>query len=135
MQLAGGAQLGTYQVVAPLGAGGMGEVYRAHDSKLGREVALKVLPDGFAQDPERVARFQREAQLLAALNHPNIGAIYGLEQAGEVPFPGFGARLGPDPRRPSARGRPSGARGARDLPNRWPKRSRLPTSEASSTGT
>src|SRR5690348_4405554 len=67
-----GRQLGPYQVVAPLGAGGMGEVYRAHDSKLGREVALKTLPAEFARDPERLARFRREARALASLNHPNI---------------------------------------------------------------
>ncbi|SPE38254.1 Serine/threonine protein kinase [Candidatus Sulfopaludibacter sp. SbA6] len=74
-----GDHLGPYEILAPLGAGGMGEVYRARDSKLKREVALKVLPDVFASDPERMARFQREAEVLAALNHPNIAAIYGLE--------------------------------------------------------
>ncbi|MBI1875791.1 MAG: serine/threonine protein kinase [Acidobacteria bacterium] len=81
MSLATGSRLGTYEVVAPLGAGGMGEVYRARDSKLGREVALKILPDTFVHDPDRIARFQREAQILASLNHPHIAAIYGLEQA------------------------------------------------------
>jgi serine/threonine-protein kinase len=75
-----GGTLGTYQVLAKLGEGGMGEVYRARDTRLGRDVALKLLPAALAEDPERVARFQREAQLLASLNHPNIGAIYGLEQ-------------------------------------------------------
>ncbi len=79
MPLVTGASLGPYQIIAPLGVGGMGEVYRARDTKLNREVALKVLPDAFTTDPERLARFQREAQLLASLNHPNIGAIYGLE--------------------------------------------------------
>jgi len=74
-----GDKLGPYEILSPLGAGGMGEVYRARDSKLKREVALKVLPDDFANDPERMARFQREAEVLAALNHPNIAAIYGLE--------------------------------------------------------
>ena len=82
--LAVGAKLGSYEVVAPLGKGGMGEVYRARDSKLGREVALKVLPEAMAQDAERMARFQREAQVLASLNHPNIAAIYGLEDSGGV---------------------------------------------------
>jgi Tol biopolymer transport system component len=81
MPLASGAQLGPYQILAPLGAGGMGEVYRASDAKLHREVALKVLPAAFAQDPERMARFGREAQVLAALNHPNIATIYGLEES------------------------------------------------------
>src|SRR5579863_5832490 len=79
MSLAAGTQLGPYEILSPLGAGGMGEVYRARDSKLKREVALKVLPDAFARDPERMVRFEREAELLAALNHPHIAAIYGLE--------------------------------------------------------
>ena len=72
---------GAYEILSPLGAGGMGEVYRARDSRLGREVALKILPPAVSQDPHRVARFAREAQVLAALNHPNIAAIYGLEEA------------------------------------------------------
>jgi eukaryotic-like serine/threonine-protein kinase len=75
-----GRQLGPYTIVAPLGAGGMGEVYRAHDSKLGRDVAIKILPSHFTADPERRSRFEREARLLATLNHPHIGAIYGLEE-------------------------------------------------------
>ncbi|MGD8414226.1 MAG: protein kinase, partial [Candidatus Latescibacterota bacterium] len=66
-----------------LGAGGMGEVYRARDTKLGRDVAIKILPEVFAQDEERRLRFEREARLLASLNHPNIGAIYGLESDGD----------------------------------------------------
>jgi serine/threonine protein kinase len=73
--------LGPYQIIAPLGAGGMGEVYRTRDTKLNREVALKVLPDAFAADAERMARFEREARVLASLNHPNIAAVYGLEQS------------------------------------------------------
>ena len=76
-----GRRLGSYEILAPLGAGGMGEVYRAKDLKLGREVALKVLPEAFSRDPERVSRFQREARLLAALNHPNIASIHGLEES------------------------------------------------------
>jgi eukaryotic-like serine/threonine-protein kinase len=79
MPLAPGTQLGPYEIIGPLGVGGMGEVYRARDSKLGREVALKVLPAAFAADTERMARFRREAQVLASLNHPNIAAVYGLE--------------------------------------------------------
>ena len=82
MTLAAGARLGPYEVLAPLGAGGMGEVYRARDGKLHRDVAIKVLPELFAADAERLARFQREAQVLAALNHPHIAAIYGLEESG-----------------------------------------------------
>src|SRR5580704_14503567 len=82
MTLATGTKLGSYQIVAPLGAGGMGEVYRAHDQRLNRDVAIKVLPDLSAGDPERLARFEREAQVLAALNHPNIAQIHGLEESG-----------------------------------------------------
>ncbi|MHB8653153.1 MAG: protein kinase domain-containing protein [Terriglobia bacterium] len=82
--LIAGSKLGPYEILSPLGAGGMGEVYRARDSKLNREVALKVLPTAFASDADRMARFQREAQLLASLNHPNIASIYGLEESGGV---------------------------------------------------
>jgi len=77
-----GTRLGPYEVLAQIGAGGMGEVYQAHDTKLGRDVAIKVLPPDFLNDPQRLARFQREARMLAALNHPNIATIYGLEQSG-----------------------------------------------------
>ena len=80
MPIAPGARIGPFNVIAPLGAGGMGQVYRARDSRLNREVAIKVLPPEFANDSERMARFQREAQSLAALNHPNIASIYGLEE-------------------------------------------------------
>jgi len=79
MSLSVGARLGQYEILAPLGAGGMGEVYRARDTKLKRDVALKVLPDAFAGNPERMARFQREAEVLASLNHPNIAHVYGVE--------------------------------------------------------
>src|SRR4051812_40150068 len=78
MSLAAGARLGSYEIVGPLGAGGMGEVYRARDTKLNRDVAIKALPELFARDPERVARFEREAQTLASLNHPGIAQIFGL---------------------------------------------------------
>jgi eukaryotic-like serine/threonine-protein kinase len=81
MPLRAGDQLGPYDVLSRLGAGGMGEVYRARDTKLARDVALKVLPDAFARDPERLARFRREAQVLASLNHPHIASIYGLEES------------------------------------------------------
>ncbi len=84
MPLAAGTRVGPYEVIAPIGTGGMGEVYRARDTKLGREVALKVLLASFAGDPERMARFQREAQVLAMLNHENIAQIYGLEETGNT---------------------------------------------------
>src|ERR1700720_2617155 len=79
MPLSVGDRLGHYEIVAPIGAGGMGEVYRARDTKLKRDVALKVLPESFANDPERMARFEREAQVLASLNHPHIATVYGFE--------------------------------------------------------
>ncbi len=79
MPLSAGDKLGPYEILALIGKGGMGEVYRARDPKLKRDVAIKVLPEAFARDAERMARFQREAEVLASLNHPNIAAIYGLE--------------------------------------------------------
>ena len=84
MALTPGTRLGVYQVTAQIGVGGMGEVYRARDTRLKRDVALKILPESFASDPERLARFQREAEVLASLNHPHIAAIYGLEDADGV---------------------------------------------------
>jgi eukaryotic-like serine/threonine-protein kinase len=81
-----GQQLGSYEITALLGKGGMGEVYRAKDTKLKRDVAIKILPEEFSLDPERVSRFQREAEALAALNHQNIGAIYDLQQADDTRF-------------------------------------------------
>ena len=84
MALTSGYRLGSYEILAAIGAGGMGEVYRARDAKLGRDVALKVLPEAFARDGERMARFQREAKVLASLNHSNIAAIYGFEDSGST---------------------------------------------------
>jgi len=84
MPLPAGTRLGPYEILSPLGAGGMGEVYRARDSKLGRERALKVLPEILARDPDRMARFKREPQVLASLNHPNIAAIYRFEESDGV---------------------------------------------------
>ena len=76
-----GTRLAHYEITAHLGTGGMGEVYQATDTKLGRNVAIKLLPEAFARDAERVARFEREARVLASLNHPHIAAIYGLEES------------------------------------------------------
>ena len=81
-----GTRLGKHEIVELVGAGGMGEVYRAHDTSLNRHVAIKVLPEGFWQDPDRLARFQREAKVLASLNHPNIATLYGLDESGDVHF-------------------------------------------------
>src|SRR6267154_2360515 len=81
LALTTGTRLGVYEVTAQIGEGGMGQVYRAHDTKLNRDVALKLLPDAFASDPDRMARFTREAQTLAAPNHPNIAHIHGLEES------------------------------------------------------
>src|ERR1700690_3051479 len=81
MALSAGTRLGPYELLAPIGAGGMGEVYRGRDTKLDREIAIKVLPSALARDPERLARFEREAKVLASLNHPNIAHIYGAEES------------------------------------------------------
>ena len=86
MPLTAGVRLGSFEVLSPLGKGGMGEVYRARDTRLGREVAIKVLPEALAHDPERLARFEREARVLASLNHPNIATLHGFERDGEVGF-------------------------------------------------
>src|SRR5260370_26877014 len=84
MSLSPGSRIGVYEIVAAIGAGGMGEVYRARDTKLQRDVAIKVLPDLFSRDPERLARFEREARTMAALNHPHIAHVYGVEESGHV---------------------------------------------------
>ena len=86
MALEPGTHLGTYEIVSPLGTGGMGEVYRAKDTELGREVAIKVLPQGFSDEPERMARFEREAKVLAGLNHTNIATLYSFEADGRTRF-------------------------------------------------
>src|SRR5512138_805279 len=85
MALSSGSRLGPYEVTAQIGVGGMGEVYRARDTRLQRDVAIKVLPAALANDRERLARFEREAQLLASLNHPNIAQLYGLDESGPAP--------------------------------------------------
>ncbi len=84
MALAPGTRLGPYEIAAQIGVGGMGEVYRARDTKLDRDVAIKVLPASLAGDPDRIARFQREAKTLASLNHPNIAQIHGLEESSGI---------------------------------------------------
>src|SRR5262245_1961136 len=81
MSVTSGARIGAYEVLAPIGRGGMGEVYRARDTRLKRDVALKILPESFANDSDRLARFQREAEVLASLSHPNIAGIYGIEES------------------------------------------------------
>src|SRR5262245_48841195 len=105
MGLAVGDRFGPYEVIGALGAGGMGQVYRARDSRLGRDVALKILSDLVACDPERISRFEREAKTLASLSHPNIAGIHGLEDSGGiralvlelVEGPTLADRLGPGP--------------------------------------
>src|ERR1700722_119422 len=86
MSLTAGTKLGPYEILAPIGAGGMGEVYRAKDTRLGRDVALKILPDSFARDADRLRRFEQEARAVAALNHPNILAIHDIGQFNGSPF-------------------------------------------------
>ena len=105
-----GTTLAHYRITAALGAGGMGEVWRAHDEKLGREVALKVLPDEFAQDPDRMARFEREARVLASLNHPNIAHLYGLETSPVIPSEAEGRVEGPVRLASLAQGKPGGGK-------------------------
>src|SRR3974377_178743 len=95
MAIQSGTRLGPYEVLSAIGAGGMGEVYKARDTRLNRDVALKVLPEAFSRDTQRMARFEREAKLLASLNHTNIAAIYGLEESGGVRALGMGLGEGP----------------------------------------
>ena len=102
--LSAGSRIGPYEVVSQIGAGGMGEVYQATDSRLKRAVAIKILPASVAADTDRLARFRREAEVLAALNHPNIAAIYGLEETSERNRAGHGARRRADPRRSHSAG-------------------------------
>src|SRR5262245_53906557 len=113
MALSAGARLGFYEIVAPLGVGGMGEVYRARDTKLNRGVAIKVLPEAFTFDSDRLARFKREATVLASLNHPHIAAIYGFEDNSGVPALVLELVEGPTlADRISSRGYPHGRRAA-----------------------
>ena len=133
MAIESGARIGPYEVLALLGAGGMGEVYRARDTTLNRDVAIKVLPDLFASDAERLARFTREAQTLAALNHPNIAHIHGLEETGGVRALVMELVEGEDlSQRHRARTRCRSTRPC-PSPGRLPRRSKPPTSRGSST--
>ena len=148
MALTAGTRLGPYSITAPLAAGGMGEVYRARDTKLDRDVAIKVLPDLVSHDPERLARFEREAKTLASLNHPNIAIVHGFEETHGttalvmelVEGVTLAARMaGPadSPNPPGPRwqvDRFRSTRRCRSL-DRSPKRSKPPTSTASSTAT
>ena len=121
--------------MAPLGAGGMGEVYRARDSKLGRDVAIKILPPHFTADPERRARFAREARTLATLNHPHIGAIYGLEEADGVSALVLELVEGQTLADRLERGAAAARRRRSPLPARSPRRSKPRTRRASSIAT
>ena len=134
MDLSAGTRLGPYQIVGVLGAGGMGEVYRAHDTTLNRHVALKVLPEAFTLDLDRLARFKREAQMLAALNHPNIAAIYGLESSAGVQALVLELVEGPTLAERIALG-PVPLEEPFPSPARLPTRSKPRTSKASSTVT
>ena len=114
MSLAPGDKLGPYEIRAPLGAGAMGEVYRAHDPRLGRDVALKVLPADFASDPTRLARFSQEARAASALNHPNIITIYEIGDTGDLAVHGDGADRGADAPLDDQRGAAHASDGAPD---------------------
>ena len=119
MPLESGTRLGQFEILSPLGRGGMGEVYRARDSRLSRDVAIKILPEALARDPDRLARFEREARVLASLNHPHIAAVHGFEQGDGhrflvlelVPGPTLAERL---------------AKGPLDVREALPSRARLP---------
>ena len=134
MPLTPGRDSAAYEILSPLGAGGMGEVYRAHDPKLGRDVAIKVLPEDVAQDPERLARFEREARSLAALNHPGIVTIFAVEEADGTRFLAMELVEGEslDTLIPPG-GLPLA--GSSRSPSRSPRRCRPRTSAASCTGT
>jgi serine/threonine protein kinase len=134
MVLVQGSRVGSYEIVARIGAGGMGEVFRAHDTRLNRDVAIKVLPAAFAHDRERVARFRREAQVVASLNHPNIAAIYGLEEANGVAGLALELVEGEDLAERLARGPVPSTRPS-PSPGRSPRGSRRRTRRASSIAT
>ena len=132
--LSPGTQLGPYVVVCPLGAGAMGEVYRARDTNLRRDVAIKVLPESLAANGDRLARFTREARTLAVLNHPHIAQVHGFEALRRCPGPGHGTGGGPGPRAARCARADAGRRGACGSRGRSPRRSRRRTRTASFTG-
>ena len=109
-----GTRLGVYEITAPIGEGGMGQVFRARDTRLDRDVAIKILPEAFAHDADRLARFTREAKTLASLNHPHIAGIYGLEESGGVSALVMELVEGEDLSQRIARGRDSARRGVAD---------------------
>ena len=127
--------LGPYRILGKLGAGGMGEVYRARDTRLGRDVAIKALPAAFAQDPERLARFEREARLLASLNHPNIAGIHGLEEVEGERYLVLEFVEGETLAAAARARRAADRRGARRLPPGRRRASRRRTKPASCTAT
>jgi serine/threonine protein kinase len=131
--LALGTRLGPYEILSAIGAGGMGEVYRARDTKLNRDVALKILPAAFALDGDRIARFGREAQVLAALRHPNIAAIYGFEDSGATHALVLELVEGPTLADRITKGSDSLSKRRSRSRSRSPKRWRRRTSRASST--
>ena len=133
--LASGARLGPYEILSPLGAGGMGEVYRARDPRLGREVAIKVLPEALRTDPERLRRFEQEARAAGALNHPNILAVYDVGTHDGVAVRRLGAARGRDAARASPCGRPLADARRSSARSRSPRGSRRRTRRASSTAT
>jgi serine/threonine protein kinase len=129
-----GSRFGPYEVVAPLGAGGMGEVYRARDSRLGREVAIKVLPATLASDPERLKRFEKEARSASALNHPNIVTIHDLGTSDGVSWIAMELVSG-ETLRALVSGGALRRRSCWRSPCRWPRASQEPTSRGSCIGT
>ena len=135
MTLVNGTRLGPYEILAPLGAGGMGEVYRARDARLERDVAVKVLPESVAADPNALARFESEAKAVAALSHPNILAIFDFGTARRRRLRRHGAARGRDAARPARRGGALPPRKAVELALQIARDSARRTKRASSTGT
>ncbi len=135
MSLSTGQRLGPYEVLAPLGAGGMGEVYRARDTRLSREVAIKVLPAAVSSDPERLKRFEKEARSASSLNHPNIVTIYDIGESGGASYIAMELVAGQTLRDFAGRGRRCRRRSFWRSRRRWPMGSRRRTGPGSCTGT